>query len=123
MDLPCGDAPRRSVRSQFAHPRGPLGRLAGAVMARKNAAMNALCVEWLDVAPEERVLEIGSGHGRTLAWLAQRAVRGKVAGVDPSDTMLRQAATRNREAIAAGASSSRAARPARFRSRTAPSTR
>ena len=98
--LPCDDL--QDWRSQFAHPRGLPGRLAGWLMARKNAAMNAACVEWLEVAPGDRVLEIGFGHGRTIAWLAQRATQGLVAGVDPSDTMLRQASARNRRAITAG---------------------
>jgi ubiquinone/menaquinone biosynthesis C-methylase UbiE len=71
-------------------------------MARKNAAMNAACVEWLAVSPDDRVLELGFGHGRTIGWLAERATRGHVAGVDPSDTMLRQASVRNRRGIAAG---------------------
>jgi SAM-dependent methyltransferase len=98
--LPCADA--QDWRSQFAHPRGLLGRFAGSLMARKNAAMNAACVDWLEVAPGDRLLEIGFGHGRTIAWLAERAARGLVTGVDPSDTMLRQASRRNRRAIAAG---------------------
>jgi ubiquinone/menaquinone biosynthesis C-methylase UbiE len=98
--LPCEDA--QGWRSQFAHPRGLPGRLAGWLMARKNAAMNAACVEWLELAPADRVLEVGFGHGRTIEWLAQRATQGLVAGVDPSDTMLRQAGVRNRRTIAAG---------------------
>jgi ubiquinone/menaquinone biosynthesis C-methylase UbiE len=100
VSLPCEDA--QDWRSQFAHPRGLPGRLAGWLMAHKNAAMNAACVEWLTVAPGDRVLEIGFGHGRTIEWLARRATQGLVAGVDPSDTMLRRASARNRRAIAAG---------------------
>jgi ubiquinone/menaquinone biosynthesis C-methylase UbiE len=64
--------------------------------------MNAACVEWLELAPDERVLEIGFGHGRTLAWLAERSPQGRVTGIDPSDTMQRQASDRNWRAIAAG---------------------
>ncbi len=89
-------------RSQFASPRGLGGRLAGLLMARKNAAMNAACVDWLALAPADRVLEIGFGHGRTLAWIADRAPSGFVAGVDPSAEMLRMAGRRNRAAIAEG---------------------
>jgi ubiquinone/menaquinone biosynthesis C-methylase UbiE len=101
-ELPCAGLPEQQGdwRSQFALPRGWLGRLAGRLMARKNAAMNAACVEWLAPKPEDRVLELGFGHGRTIEWLAARA--DSVAGVDPSDTMLRQASRRNRDAIAAG---------------------
>jgi SAM-dependent methyltransferase len=97
---PCPD--RSGWRSQFAQPHGFRGRFAGWLMARKNAAMNAQCVEWLAVAPADRVLEIGFGHGRTLAWLAERAPSGIVAGVDPSPEMLRMAVRRNRAAIQSG---------------------
>jgi SAM-dependent methyltransferase len=94
--------PPRGWRSQFAHPRGLGGWLAGALMARKNAAINAAAVEALAVAPGDRVLEIGFGHGRTIAALARRAGAGLVAGVDPSATMLAMASRRNRSALRAG---------------------
>jgi ubiquinone/menaquinone biosynthesis C-methylase UbiE len=97
---PCRDL--RGWRSQFARPRGLGGRLAGWLMARKNAAMNAACVAWLAPAPADRVLEIGFGHGRTLSWIAERAPSGFVAGVDPSPEMLRMAARRNRAALMDG---------------------
>jgi hypothetical protein len=35
-------------------------------MARRNAALNAACVEWLAPAPGDRVLELGFAHGRTI---------------------------------------------------------
>jgi SAM-dependent methyltransferase len=102
-DAAAAPCPERSGwRSQFARPRGFGGRLAGWLMARKNGAMNARCVEWLAVAPADRVLEIGFGHGRTLAWLAERAPSGVVVGIDPSPEMLRMAARRNRAAIQSG---------------------
>jgi ubiquinone/menaquinone biosynthesis C-methylase UbiE len=94
----CAD--QTGWRSQFGSPRGLGGWLAGQLMARKNAPMNRACVALLRPGPEDRVLEIGFGHGRTLAWLARRA--GFVAGVDPSPVMLRQASARNRAALRAG---------------------
>jgi SAM-dependent methyltransferase len=94
--------PPGAWRSQFAHPRGLLGRLAGALMARKNAAMNDAAVARLQLRPGDSVLEVGFGHGRTLAALAARVPRGRVAGVDPSEVMLAMAARRNRAAAAAG---------------------
>ena len=94
--------PPRGWRSQFAHPRGLLGRLAGALMAKKNAAMNDAAVARLALRPEDRVLEIGFGHGRTIAALAARVPRGLVAGVDPSEAMLAMASRRSRAAVRAG---------------------
>jgi SAM-dependent methyltransferase len=94
--------PADGWRSQFANPRGLGGWLAGWLMARKNAAMNDAAVLALAPAPGDRVLEIGFGHGRTVARLADRATRGLVAGVDPSEVMLAMASRRNRRAIREG---------------------
>lgn len=99
---PCRPQIRAGWRSQFASPRGLGGRFAGWLMARKNAAMNAACVDWLVLAPADRVLEIGFGHGRTLEWIAERAPSGSIAGVDPSHAMLRMATRRNRTAVQSG---------------------
>jgi SAM-dependent methyltransferase len=98
-DLPCADLAREhgGWRSQFALPLAP--------------------------APGERVLELGFGHGRTIAWLAERTgPDGLVAGADPSDTMLRQASARNRDAIAARRCGSRRGTRSGFPSPTAAST-
>ncbi len=97
---PC--PPTTGWRSQFASPRGLGGRIAGWLMARKNAGMNAACVDWLALAPADRVLELGFGHGRTLAWIAERTPSGQIAGLDPSHEMLRMASRRNRAAIQSG---------------------
>ncbi|MGE0132693.1 MAG: class I SAM-dependent methyltransferase [Blastocatellales bacterium] len=89
-------------RSQFACPTGLIGRVAGHVMAVKNAKMNAFAVEMLDVQPDDQALEIGFGHGRAIQMMAERARMGFVAGVDLSDVMVRQAAKRNLDHIVAG---------------------
>lgn len=102
MTKPIGAGPARGLRRQFGRPVGVLGRLVGRLMARKNAAMNRFAVETLAPRPDDAVLEIGFGPGVTIAELARRAGRGEVAGVDLSATMVRQAARRNRAAIAAG---------------------
>jgi SAM-dependent methyltransferase len=56
----------------------------------------------LDVRPEDRVLEIGFGSGRTLARVAARTHRGRVVGVDPSEWSLRHARLRSRRLEASG---------------------
>lgn len=89
-------------RKQFARPHGPLGRLAGLLMARMNVAMAEAVAELLDVQPTDHVLEIGFGPGVLIERLARRAGQGLVAGVDPSPVMLDQARRRNRRAIRQG---------------------
>src|SRR4051795_1950697 len=83
--------------SQFGCPRGPLGHLAGSIMALENRRANRLVVDSLDPQPDDYVLEVGCGPG--LAVL-QAAARAKFAvGVDPSTVMVAQARRRNRSAI------------------------
>jgi ubiquinone/menaquinone biosynthesis C-methylase UbiE len=91
-----------SLMSQFACPTGMLGRFAGRLMAIKNSEMNAFAVEMLDIQPDDQVLEIGFGHGRTVRMIAERAKAGFVAGIDLSDVMVRQAAKYNLDLIVAG---------------------
>jgi ubiquinone/menaquinone biosynthesis C-methylase UbiE len=88
--------------SQFACPTGLPGRLAGRLMAIKNAGMNEFAVEMLRVQPYDQVLEIGFGHGRAVRMIAEKAKAGFVAGIDLSDVMVRQAAKYNLDQILAG---------------------
>jgi SAM-dependent methyltransferase len=95
---------RSHALSQFGHPRGPLGALAGLVMARResNRRRNAWTVEQLGIAPSDRVLELGYGPGLAVAHAVALTPRGHVVGVDRSAVMWRQAAQRNRHAVAEG---------------------
>jgi ubiquinone/menaquinone biosynthesis C-methylase UbiE len=97
-------SPSRRCRtaSQFACPEGLPGRLAGRLMAIKNAGMNEFAVEMLRVQPDDQVLEIGFGHGRAIRMIAERAEAGFVAGIDLSDVMVRQAAKYNLDMIVGG---------------------
>jgi len=86
----------------FAHPRGLAGRLGGLIMARLSGARNAWIISLLDVQPEDRVLEVGSGPGAAIQVLADLARNGTVVGIDSSPLMLRQATRRNVRAVRAG---------------------
>ena len=91
----------RGLFEQFARPSGWLGGVAGFLMARTSND-DRWVVDLLDVQPTDRVLDVGCGPGITLQLLAQRVHTGFLAGTDPSDVMLRQAARRNRRAVAKG---------------------
>jgi SAM-dependent methyltransferase len=94
----------RHVVSQFHHPRGLAGRLAGWEMTLRpsNRKRNVWAVSLLDVQPSDRVLEIGFGPGLAVRELARRATDGLVVGVDHSEAMRAQAARRNAAAVRAG---------------------
>jgi SAM-dependent methyltransferase len=88
--------------AQFARPSGLSGRLAGALMARGNALVNAWAIELLDVQPTDRVLDVGCGPGVAVAHAAAKATRGLVAGMDHSPVMIQQAIKRNQAEVRAG---------------------
>jgi ubiquinone/menaquinone biosynthesis C-methylase UbiE len=85
--------------SQFAHPRGPIGRLVGMIMAYENRERNAWAVSLLKVQEADRVLEIGFGPGWTIEQVAALTTAGLVAGVDHSQTMVQLATERNAAAV------------------------
>lgn len=94
---------RKRVVSQFEHPRGLLGRLAGLILAGRgsNLKRNRWTVEQLALRPGEAVLEVGCGPGVALGLcLAQSGVRA--VGVDHSALMIAQASRRNAGAVKAG---------------------
>ncbi|MFB9719760.1 class I SAM-dependent methyltransferase [Planobispora longispora] len=59
-------------------------------------------VETLDLAPSDRVLEIGCGRGVAAALVLGRLAGGSLTAVDRSDTAVEAARLRNGEHVAAG---------------------
>jgi ubiquinone/menaquinone biosynthesis C-methylase UbiE len=82
------------IAEQSRRPTGLLGRLIGHIMAMETAAVNAEALTLLDLRPSDRVLEVGSGHGRTLEGAAAALTTGSIAGVDLSEEMVRLASHR-----------------------------
>ena len=60
-------------------------------MARETAKVNRMALEHLEVEDGDAVLEVGFGHGQTVRELARRVPSATIAGVDPSDVMVRVA--------------------------------
>jgi len=91
------------LAAQFARPHGLLGAFAGELMAHMpKRPHEALLLQLLEPRPGDAILEVGIGPGVTIAQLTKRLSDGRVAGVDPSPVMLRQAQRRNARAIASG---------------------
>ncbi len=59
-------------------------------------------VEQLDIRPDDRVLEIGCGHGVAATLVCERLEAGHLTAVDRSTTMVQAATRRNAAYIEAG---------------------
>jgi SAM-dependent methyltransferase len=94
----------QSAVSQFKQPHGPLGHVAGWIMATRpsNLARSDWTIDLLAIEPHHRVLEIGFGPGYAVAQIASRLTSGEIVGIDHSEVMLKQAQRRNAGAIRLG---------------------
>jgi len=59
-------------------------------------------IEQLDLRPDDRVLEIGCGHGVAATLVCERLEEGHLTAVDRSAKMIQAAARRNASYIEAG---------------------
>ncbi len=89
------------IARQSRRPSGWLGEIVARAMAFDTAHENRIAVSRLAVRPGEAVLEVGCGHGRTLARIA-RGPCSFAAGIDPSEVMVRLARRRLRRWTEAG---------------------
>ncbi len=87
------------IARQASNPSGLLGRLLFRLMAAETLAVNKRTLELLAPDPNSRLLEIGFGHGRTLARAAELAPQGFVAGIDISADMVQNFRSPNPRSI------------------------
>jgi SAM-dependent methyltransferase len=59
-------------------------------------------VQLLDVAPDDRILEIGCGSGTALSLVCERLAGGQVTAIDRSATAIQRARRRNADHVTAG---------------------
>lgn len=90
------------IARQGRRPSGLLGMLVAGIMAQETAPENDAALRLLDLQPADDLLELGSGHGATLARAAGQAREGRLCGVDFSPVMHRHAQARNRALVRQG---------------------
>src|SRR5712692_4304264 len=92
---PGTDAANAAMRRYWNEVAGPrwVGRLG--VQEARNVEVTALLLEAAQIAPGERVLDVGCGPGATtLPYAAAVGPMGHVTGIDISEPMLGVARTR-----------------------------
>src|SRR5262245_6962168 len=89
--------------SQFAKPRGFLGRVVGWIFANRasNVERGRWTVAQLKLSARDHVLEIGCGPGVALSACLETVTEGAVVGLDHSNVMIAQASARNRRGLKA----------------------
>jgi ubiquinone/menaquinone biosynthesis C-methylase UbiE len=88
------DMLKRWLYSQFGHPRGMVGWLAGRVMSQRNRERNVWLAQLLAPTPDAHLLEIGFGPGLAIEQFAPLLDSGHIAGIDRSQMMVQQATKR-----------------------------
>jgi len=99
---PSAGAFWQGVGAQLRHPSGLFGRMAGSLMGLANAKPNAVALAALDLVAGESLIELGCGPGQALQSLLRAQRLKQAVGLDWSETMLAQAARRNRLALEVG---------------------
>jgi SAM-dependent methyltransferase len=89
------------IARQGRRPTGLLGAIVARVMARETDGENDHALELLQLGPKDRVLEVGYGHGDTLAKAAKAVTAGSLRGIDFSPAMHRLAMRRHRRLVQA----------------------
>jgi SAM-dependent methyltransferase len=90
----------RIVARQLSRPTGLLGALIRRGMNRRNAEINAFVVRQLELAPTNRVLEIGFGGGAAIPSVLEGAAF--VGGVDRSADVVARIEARHATDVASG---------------------
>jgi ubiquinone/menaquinone biosynthesis C-methylase UbiE len=76
-------------------------------MAQKATERIAWAVDTLAVQGDERILEIGCGHGVAVSLVCEKLTTGTITAIDRSQTMIDMAAKRNQPCVVAGKASFR----------------
>ncbi len=83
-------------------PTGLLGRVVLCLMNQTHSKLTSWGLEYVLVARDAMVLDIGCGGGRTVQRLADMADQGKVFGIDYAETSVAAARPLNATGIASG---------------------
>lgn len=82
------DAPDKTLREEF-NRWAEAGRGEG--MEEDHLPITLPVLDWMQIAPDDNILDVGCGAGWLVRLLAERVPEGRVVGMDVSDEMVRRA--------------------------------
>jgi len=88
------------LMDQYQRPTGRRGRIVAALMNKRHEALTLWGLTHVNIKPDYVILDVGCGGGKTVSRLAQRAVLGKVFGIDYSADMVEYSRKVNKKLIA-----------------------
>lgn len=91
-----------TLAKHLANPQGAVGLAVTAGLNKSNASLYTAALAKLAVQEENRILEIGFGNGHEISRLLSCAPGLVYTGVDVSETMVAEAASRNAVKIGNG---------------------
>jgi len=87
------------LMDQYQCPKGRSGRLVAKLMNREHEPLTTWGLTKVRIAPDDIILDVGCGGGKTVGTLAQLAPKGKVFGVDYSADMVAYSKKVNKKLI------------------------
>ncbi len=91
------------IAEQSSNPRGWFGKIVAKIMARETAGENDAAIDFMSMAPRDRILDFGCGHGQSFRRISRIASQSQlIAGVDQSEVMVTEARRRNQDLIQNG---------------------
>ncbi len=94
------EAKMLGLMDQYKRPTGRQGRIVAALMNQEHRALTTWGLTHVNIASDYVILDVGCGGGKTISRLAQRAIQGKVFGIDYSPDMVEYAKEVNNKFLA-----------------------
>ncbi len=87
------------LKDQYKRPTGLRGKFIASKMNKNHAPLTLWGLSYVNIESDYVILDVGSGGGATVNWLAQRAFKGKVFGIDYSADMVEYSKKINKKLI------------------------
>jgi ubiquinone/menaquinone biosynthesis C-methylase UbiE len=86
---------KKQIAKQFRRPEGFWGRIVAILMKKMNRPFYEKIIQQLNITDNDKILEIGYGHGEAIKLIGKMNKHCKISGIDFSELMVKQALKNN----------------------------